>query len=175
MKFRFYCLLHSLTPSGLGFKLAGTLLFLGNTCFPIVLGLSHCLLDPLPAFQLHSLKETAVSGKAPTLQQAATFGTFIFKALLRFEACWEIKLLCHDATTSASSVWFPLALQWVKGGEEEFFFPFQQPCAFIPAAAIPQLVFPSHDSAKALKTANSAWMEKIPKQTIVLILLIKAL
>lgn len=60
------------------FKLAETLLFLGNASFPIVLGLSHCLLDPLPALQLQFLKETAVSGKAPALQQAATFGIFIF-------------------------------------------------------------------------------------------------
>lgn len=48
-------------------------------------------------------------------------GLLFFKALLRFEACWETKLLCHT-TTCASSVWFPLALQSVKGGEGDFFF-----------------------------------------------------
>lgn len=99
------------------------------------------------------------------LQQAASLGGFFPFFFVFLKARWDLRLaentepLCHDTMIYDSSPQFPRALQPVKEGEGEYFFLSQQPCAFI-KAPITQLAFPSRDSAEALQTAHSDWMEK---------------
>lgn len=82
-------------------------LFVGTVHFLTLLGLSHCLLDLL---QLQPFKETAMS-------------CLFFFPFCNLSVAENTELLRHDTTTYTSSARFPWALQSVKGGEGNFFFP----------------------------------------------------
>lgn len=64
----------------------------GNSCFPIVLGLSHCLLDPLLAScSYNPSRKLQNFWQSTSLAASCQFwvGGVFFESLLGFEACWE--------------------------------------------------------------------------------------
>lgn len=148
-----------------------------SPCFPwgisaFQLGLSHCLLNPLVASCSYSLLRRLQSfwQSTSTLQQAARFEGGLF-----LRACWEswTALSWYHCLQRFCTAPLGPAVRKRRWRVTHFFF-----CSIPAAFCFRQRsshhtsAFPSRDSAKALQTTHSAWVEKSHSS---LVLVIKAI